>query len=168
VLTAEELKTLLKLEPLPQEGGYFAETYRSAETAPAAALPARFRGPRSFGTAIYYMLTADTFSALHRLRSDEVYHFYLGDPVELLILRPESGGEVVTLGPDLAAGQRVQFGVPAGAWQGSRLVAGGKFALLGTTMAPGWDPADFELGSRAALLAACPHRRDLIQALTRA
>jgi predicted cupin superfamily sugar epimerase len=160
------LKRLLNLKPLEGEGGYFAETYRAAETVGAECLPPRYAGARSFGTAIYYLLTPDTFSALHRLQSDEVYHFYLGAPVELLMLRPDGSGEVQILGSDLRRGQRPQLVVPRGVWQGSRLSAGGEFALMGTTMAPGWDPADFELGQREVLVAAYPHWRDWITALT--
>jgi len=171
MLTAERVAALLGLEPLPIEGGRYRQTYRSAETLARAALPARYDGPRPHGTAIYYLLRGDDFSALHRLRTDEVYHFYLGRPVDLLLLHPDGRDETVRLGPDLEAGQRVQAVVPRGAWQGSRLAPPGgdpgDFALLGTTMAPGYDVADFELGERGALLAAYPRRADLIRALTR-
>jgi hypothetical protein len=104
---------------------------------------------------------------LHRLRSDEIYHFYLGDPVELLLLEPGGTGRLLVLGADLVAGLRPQAVAPAGAWQGSRLAAGGRWALLGTTMAPGFDPADFEPGRRADLSARWPDHRALIEALTR-
>lgn len=171
-LTAEELKAMLGLVPLPHEGGYYAETYRAAESIGREALPPRYAGPRSFGTAIYYLLTPDTFSALHRLESDETYHFYLGDPVELVMLRPSAGsggsGEVLVLGSDLRAGQRLQLTVPHGVWQGSRLRPGGRWALLGTTMAPGWDAAGFTLGLRADLLHEFPAWRNWIEMLTRA
>jgi hypothetical protein len=166
-MTAEELKQLLGLRPLPVEGGYFAETYRSGETIPAAALPARYGAVRSAGTAIYFLLTPDTFSALHRLKSDEIYHFYFGDAVELLMLRPDGSGEVVTLGTGLAAGERPQVIVPQGVWQGSRLRGSGRVALMGTTMSPGWDEADFELGTREKLAREFPKFREWIEALTR-
>jgi predicted cupin superfamily sugar epimerase len=165
-MTAEELKRLLNLAPLLVEGGYFAETYRSPEVLPSAALPSRYSGDRNFGTAIYFLLTPDTFSAMHQLKSDELYHFYLGDPVTMLILHPGGKSEVVTLGQDIEAGQRVQFFVPRQSWQGSWLQSGGVFALMGTTMAPGFDMADFELGDRQMLLAAYPGRRRLIERLT--
>jgi predicted cupin superfamily sugar epimerase len=167
MLTAAEVMALLDLRPLPVEGGYYRETYRSAVTLPAAALPPRYGGGRCAGTAIYYLLTPDTFSALHRLPADEVFHFYLGDPVEMLQLSPDGGGRVVTLGHDLCAGQSPQVVVPAGAWQGSRLADGGRFALLGTTMAPGFDFADYEPGDRAALLTQYPAFAGLIRRLTR-
>jgi predicted cupin superfamily sugar epimerase len=95
---------------------------------------------------MYYLLTPDTFSALHRLPTDEVFHFYLGDPVEMLQLYSDGSGRVVTLGPDLGAGQQLQAIVPRGVWQGSTLRAGGAWALLGTTVAPGFDFEDYEAG----------------------
>jgi predicted cupin superfamily sugar epimerase len=163
---AEELITLLGLQPHPREGGYFRETYRSAEVLPAASLPARYGADRSAGTAIYYLLTPTTFSALHRLASDEVFHFYLGGPVRMLHLYPDGQGREVLLGPDLARGQRPQVVVPRGVWQGSLLEPGGDFALLGCTVAPGFDYADYETGERADLLARYPAFADLIRRLT--
>jgi predicted cupin superfamily sugar epimerase len=165
-MKAEELKKWLNLAPLRGEGGYFAVTYRTPEGVPQAALPPRYNGDRSFGTAIYYMLTPDEFSALHRLKSHEIYHFYLGDAVTLLLLYPGGESEVITLGHGIEAGQRVQVVVPQGTWQGSFLQPGGAFALMGTTMAPGFDPADFELGSRESLMRTYPDRQLLIERLT--
>ena len=165
-MTAEELEKLLNLLPLPVEGGLFAETYRTPEGVLQAALPPRYDGDRSFGTAIYYMLIPDDFSALHRLKSHEIYHFYLGDPVTLLLLHPDGESEVITLGQDIRAGQRVQTVVPHGTWQGSFLQPGGAFALMGTTMAPGFDSADFELGDRESLIRTYPDRQSLIERLT--
>lgn len=167
MISVEQLKALLHLKPLPIEGGYFAETYRSPETIPQEALPPRYSGARSVGTGIYYLLTPDTFSALHRLRSDEVYHFYLGDPVEMCQLWPDGSGKTVLLGPDLLQGMQFQTVVPQGVWQGSRLSPGGRFALLGTTMAPGYDQADFEAGQRESLIQVYPRFKDVILALTR-
>jgi predicted cupin superfamily sugar epimerase len=167
MISVEQLKALLRLKPLPIEGGYFAETYRSSETIPHEALPARYDGPRSMGTGIYYLLTPDSFSALHRLRSDEIYHFYLGDPVELLQLWPDGSGRKVLLGANLPEGMYLQTVVPQGVWQGSRLRPGGRFALLGTTMAPGYDLADFEAGRRESLLETHPQFKEAILALTR-
>ncbi len=163
---AERIKALLNLRPHPAEGGFFAETYRSDERLAGEALPTRYGGARAFGTAIYYLLTPETFSTMHRLASDEVFHFYLGDPVEMLHLFPDGTGRIVTLGPDLEAGMRPQAIVPRGAWQGARLVPGGRFALLGTTVAPGFDFADYEAGPREALLRTYPAFRDCIVALT--
>ncbi|MGC2417409.1 MAG: cupin domain-containing protein [Candidatus Acidiferrales bacterium] len=167
MLTPEQIRDLLKMKPLPVEGGYFAETYRAKDAVAASALPGSYPGERAISTAIYYMLTPDTFSALHRLRGDEVYHFYLGDPVEMLQLKPGGAGEAVLLGQDMAAGMRLQHVVPGGTWQGSRLAPGGKFALMGTTMAPGFDPQDYEAGNRAELAAQYPQYSALITWLTR-
>jgi uncharacterized protein len=170
-LSVEQIIDLLGLQPLPGEGGFYVETYRSAEVIPGGALPGCYGGQdRTFGTAIYYLLTgdADSFSALHRLRGEEVYHFYLGDPVEMLLLLADGTSRRVRLGRDLAAGEAVQFVVPAGAWQGSRLGLGGGYALLGTTMAPGFDPTDFELGLRAELVEQYPAEAERIRGLTRA
>ncbi len=155
-MTVEDIVRLLGLEPHPTEGGYFVETHRTAETVPAEALPDRYGDARAHGTAIYYLLTPDTFSALHRLTSDEVFHFYMGDPVEQLHLLPDGTGRVVTLGTDLDAGHRPQMIVPRGVWQGARLAAGGRFALLGCTVAPGFDFRDYEHGGRATLTGAYP------------
>jgi hypothetical protein len=165
--SAKEIQKLLKLQPLPVEGGYFAETYRSKFTLTQRSLSSGYSGERALSTAIYYMLTPDTFSAMHRLNGDEVYHFYLGDPAEMLILKPDGSGETLLMGQDIVSGMRLQHVVPGGAWQGSRLVPGGKFALLGTTMAPGFDPADFELGSRGELTARYPAYAEIIAVLTR-
>ena len=167
MIKAEELKAALGLEPLPVEGGYFAETYRSGIKIPADVLPEGSDVSRSLATAIYYLLTPHTFSALHRLASDEVYHFYLGDPVELVRLFEDGRAETIMLGPDILEGMRVQAVVPAGVWQGSRLAQGGGFALMGTTMAPGFDPGDYEHGKRDELLELFPQARELITALTR-
>jgi predicted cupin superfamily sugar epimerase len=164
--TAEELITFLRLQPHPREGGHFRETYRSADRLPAAALPAHYGADRSAGTAIYYLLTPDTCSALHRLATDEVFHFYLGGPVQMLQLAPDGTGRVLTLGPDVLAGQCPQVVVPRGIWQGSFLAPGAPFALLGATVAPGFDYADYESADRAALTAQYPDFAGLIRRLT--
>jgi uncharacterized protein len=165
-MTVEQLIEMLQLEPLPIEGGYFRQTWRSQDTVSSLA---RFGRDKPAGTAIYYLLSdaPDSFSALHRLPTDEVYHFYLGDPVELLMLGDAGSIATVVLGPDLPAGQRVQHVVPRGVWQGSRLRAGGRVALLGTTMAPGYDPQDYEGGERGDLCARYPGAAAEIVRLTR-
>lgn len=163
-----ELIARLGLTPHPREGGWFVETYRSGERIPGDALSGRYGAERALGTAIYYLLTATTFSEMHRLASDEIFHFYLGDPVEMLLLAPDGTGATVCLGIDLAAGMRPQLVVPRGVWQGARLREGGRFALLGTTVAPGFDYGDYESGARADLLAAYPAHAPRIVALTRA
>jgi predicted cupin superfamily sugar epimerase len=155
-MTPEDVIAALGLQPLLMEGGWFCETYRST---------ARI-GDKSLATAIYYLITPTSFSRLHRLPSDELFHFYLGDPVEQLQLFPDGAGQVVTLGADLAAGQRPQALVSAGVWQGSRLMPGGRFALLGTTMSPGFEFADYEDGDRDQLSVAYPTWRSQIVELT--
>jgi hypothetical protein len=167
--TAAQLIEYLHLEPLTIEGGHFGQTYVAQESIPADALPKRYGAARVMGTAIYYLLTSDpdSFSALHRLTTDEIYHFYLGDPVEMLLLHPGGRGGRIVLGPAVLAGEHVQFVVPRDTWQGSRLIKGGGFALMGTTMAPGFDLADWSEGRRAALLREYPEHDKLIRALTR-
>lgn len=165
MLSAAQIIELLGLAPLPIEGGYFRRTYTSAERVRRAALPARYSTDKDLCGAIYYLLHDDARSLLHRLLTDEIYHFYLGDPVELLLLYPDGRHALHTLGPDLAAGQQVQLVAPQGVWQGSWLRAGGSYALLGTTMAPAYDDADFELADRAALLRQYPACAALIEAL---
>lgn len=154
------------LEPLPGEGGYYVQTYRSKESIAKSALPQRYDSERVFGTAIYYLLTPDTFSALHRLPTDEIFHFYLGDPVRMLHLLPDGQSKTFTLGQDIVQGQELQLVVPRGVWQGSYLNPGGRFALLGTTMAPGFEFVDLELGDREVLISKYPDRKDMIQRLT--
>ncbi|MBI4462241.1 MAG: cupin domain-containing protein [Acidobacteria bacterium] len=169
MVTPEQLIKYLHLELLPVEGGYFRQSYRSAEAIPRQGLPARYRSEKAFCTAIYYLLTSDpdSFSALHRLPTDEMYHFYLGDPVQMLLLHPDGRSQRVVLGSDVLNGQQVQFVVPRDVWQGSRLLPGGRLALLGTTMAPGFDPDDFLAGDRGALIHHYPDCADFIRSLTR-
>ena len=157
-MTVEEVIRHFDLQPLTMEGGYFRQNYRSPETTPEG---------KPMGTAIYYLLTADTFSRLHKLPADEIYHFYLGDPVELLLLHRNGTGGIVTLGKEIEKGMEVQLAVPAGCWQGSRLVPGGKWALLGTTMAPGFTDDDFIPGERQRLKENYPQFADDIERLTR-
>jgi uncharacterized protein len=166
MLTAENIRELLNMRPHPIEGGYFAETYRGMPMIPKTLLPG-YPADRSISTAIYYMLTPDTFSAMHRVRGDEMFHFYLGDPVEMLQLKPDGTGEILVLGQDIAAGMRLQHTVSGGMWQGSRLRQGGKYALLGTTMAPGFEYEDYETGKRPNLLTQYPAHSQMITSLTR-
>ena len=166
MLTAQEVIDRLQLVPLTIEGGYFRETYRSSLRHMEHALPPEFGGERNASTAIYYLLTPETFSAMHRVKSDEVFHFYAGDAVEMLQLRPDGESAVVLIGNNLVAGQSPQIVVPAGFWQGCRLVPGGRWALLGCTVAPGFDYADFEAAARSELLEQYPERADWIAALT--
>lgn len=160
-MTADQIKKLLNLAPHPVEGGYFRRTFTSAANLD---LP---RGTRPQGTAIYYLLEAGAFSELHMLDSDEMFHFYLGDPVEMLQLYPDGRSAVFTLGQDLAAGQQVQLLVPAGVWQGMRLIGEGKLALLGCTVVPGFNYADYHNAGYEELVAKWPEQGERIRALTR-
>jgi predicted cupin superfamily sugar epimerase len=160
-MTANEIRALLNLEPHPIEGGFFRRTYSSPGTVDPP------RGRRHQGTAIYYLLEPGTFSEMHVLDSDEIFHFYLGDPVEMLQLYPDGRSAVFSLGQDLAAGQHVQLVVPAGVWQGTRLIGDGKVALLGCTVTPGFDFADYRNASYAELAARWPAEADRIRQLSR-
>jgi len=167
VPTASEIIERLQLVPLTIESGYFRETYRAPLMLPAGALPTDYGGQRNASTCIYYLLTPETFSAIHRVRSDEIFHFYAGDPVEMLQLWPTGKAKVITIHNDLAPGYEPQVVVPAGVWQGCRLVPGGEWALLRCTVAPGFDYADFELAKRADMLALSTEYSVLITALTK-
>ena len=153
------IRTLIeryRLEPLPVEGTLFAQTYRSAgELGPE----------RPLGTAMIGLYCEEPVSQsrFHRLRQDELWHFYAGDPLRLILLRPDGSAEDVILGPDPSRGHHAQFLVPAGVWQAGHLVAGGLYSLYGCTLAPGYTPDSFEGGTRAALLAAFPSRRNDIE-----
>lgn len=166
MLTAQEVIDRLRLVPLTIEGGYFRETYRAPLRFMPQALPTEYGGERCASTAIYYLLTPDTLSAIHRVRSDEVFHFYAGDPVEMLQLSPDRGSEIVRIHNDFARDCQPQIVVPAGVWQGSRLVEGGRWALMGCTVAPGFEYVDFEAGRRAELVAQFPEHTALIMAFT--
>lgn len=176
--TAEEVIALLGLEPLPHEGGAFRETYRSAHRVPN---PIETQDTRAASTQIYYLLRPGESSALHRVRSDEVFHHYLGDPVLQLRIDDASmtfeasdavpRAELVVIGPDLRAGHRPQMLAPGDVWQGAVLADSPAFgyALLGCTVAPGFEWADFELiGPEAArrLAGHLPEHATLIEALT--
>ena len=166
-MTAEDVKRLLDLTPLEREGGFFRETYRSRWMISSEYLPEGIRGQRSIGTAIYYMVTPESFSTLHRLPGTEIFHFYLGDPVVMLELHPDGKAQTVTLGHDIAAGQQPQVVVRGNVWQGCRLAPGGRWALMGTTMSPGFDYADYETGAREELIAQYPEMADAIRQYTR-
>ena len=160
-MTADEIKSLLHLEPHPVEGGWYRRTYTSEVST------ALLRGVRPYGTAIYYLLEEGTFSEMHRVASDEIFHFYLGDPVEMLLLYPNGRSALLSFGPDLTTGQQPQILVPAGVWQGERLVEGGKLALFGCTVTPGFDFADYRSGKYEELAAGWPAEAARIRKLTR-
>ncbi|WP_212754750.1 cupin domain-containing protein [Nakamurella aerolata] len=147
-LSADQVRDLLALQPLPVEGGWFRRSF--------------FDGTSS---AIYYLLTAGEISALHRLQAPEVYHFYSGAPARLLVLHPDGSVDEPVLGTDLLAGQRPQLVVPAGSWQGASST--GEWSLVGTTMAPPYTDEQFTLADRADLTARYPAAAARIAELTR-
>ncbi|MFF7857971.1 cupin domain-containing protein [Streptomyces sp. NPDC007904] len=158
-MTPDDLVAHYGLEPIPREGGRFRRTWAG---------PERPDG-RPEGTAIVALLTdaPDDYSALHRLPADEVWHFYLGDPLQLLLLAPDGTARTPVLGPDVLGGQHVQLTVPAGTWMGARVAQGGAWTLFGCTMAPGFTPEGYEHGDAAELTARHPGHADRIAALCR-
>lgn len=165
-MNAADLVRQLGLQPHP-EGGFFRETYRASEAIAGPALPRRFGGARSISTAIYFLLEAGQCSHLHRIKADEVWHFYAGDPLIVVEIDPAGRLKTTELGEDGV----FQHVVPAGAWFGAIPAEGGRFApmgftLVGCTVAPGFDFADFELADRAALAAEYPAHQDWVRRLT--
>jgi uncharacterized protein len=158
-LTADELIKFLGLKPHP-EGGYYRESYRSPGTIPG------FTPPRAFSTAIYYLLVQGSISKLHRLSADEIFHFYKGDPLTWVLLGPGGTLKKIILGQDLKKNHQPQMVVPAGTWFGGSLNPGGNYALMGTTVAPGFEFKDFEIGKREELLKAFPRAEKEIFELT--
>lgn len=164
-MTAEKFIEMLDLKPLPGEGGFYRETWKSAEKLETGCLPGHYKTSRVFSTCIYYLLIPDSFSALHALPTEEIWHFYLGDPIEQLQLFPDGSGKIVEIGNDFSAGQTPQVIVPKGVWQGSKLKKGGKFALVGTTMSPGFEFEDYLPGNKVELLRKYPSFANLINQL---
>ncbi|RDC62366.1 cupin domain-containing protein [Adhaeribacter pallidiroseus] len=169
-MTAADYVACLQLQPHP-EGGYYQETYRSADNIPHNSLPPRFAqsttGDRSFATAIYFLLPAGEFSAFHQIKSDEGWHFYAGGSMLIHVLHPSGRYEQIKLGPNLPQGENFQAVVPAGAWFASEPAPGTAFALVGCTVAPGFDFADFQMARAQTLLPLCPEQSELITRLCR-
>ncbi len=156
-----------KLHLLPHpEGGYYAETYRSAETMAKQALPGRFGGDRNFSTAIYFLLPVGEFSAFHRIQSDELWHFYEGEPLHVYVIHPGGNLEIIRLGNKLEDGEVFQAVVAAGCWFASAPSAEEGYSFVGCTVAPGFDFADFELADMETLAALYPQHRELIRNMT--
>ena len=158
------LRKQYNFQPIHQEGGYFFSTYHSEMMVPGISPGAP---QRLAGSAIYFLLTPGDFSALHRLKEDEVYHFYDGSPIELLQLFSDGTASVTICGPEFWNGQQPQVVIKHGTWQGSHPLDPKNYSLLGTTMTPGFTPSDFELGKRDELIKAYPKFADKIKALTR-
>ncbi len=165
-MTPEFLTQHFQLEPLTIEGGMFHLEYRNGEQVPADALPPRYTHAKALGNAILYLHQPQTCSVMHRLRTDELYHFYNGDPVTLLLLFPDGHFETHVLGREYDKGHKPFLVAPRDVWQGSFLNAGGEWALIGCSLAVAYDNDDFELGVRELLCAQYPDAADLIRRLT--
>jgi predicted cupin superfamily sugar epimerase len=168
-MNAEYFIEKLQMQPLPVEGGYFTVTHLAEEDIGRAALPARYPCDRPFYSAIYYLVTVDQFSAMHKLPTDEIYYFHYGDPLELLLLAPDGSGTSKQLGLDIEAGQLPQILAPKHWWQGSRPLPGGDhgFSLVSTSMAPAYMESDPEFGQFATLTSKYPQFAEMIKSLTR-
>ncbi len=162
----DKLIKILDLEPHP-EGGYYKESYRSLGTIGFNDPTSNFSGERSYCTAIYYLLTSDTFSAFHRIKQDEVWHFYDGLPIQIHLINSLGEYSITTLGREIIKGELPQFVVPAGSWFGVTVIDDNGYALLGCTVAPGFNFNDFELGDRTILIAEFPQHSEIITSLTR-
>lgn len=165
-MTAEQLIQQYNLQPHPQ-GGWYKETYRSNEQIAGDALPERFGGDRAFSTAIYFLLEQGNFSAFHRIKSDECWHFYAGDPLLVYVLQEDGQLEIIQLGNDIGKGQLFQFVVPANCWFASRPAPDSSFCFVGCTVAPGFDFADFEMTKTSSLSAFFPQHKVIIEELCR-
>jgi predicted cupin superfamily sugar epimerase len=171
MLTPEEIIEWLKLQPNQLEGGYFAGTYESVIKLADVSLPGfpATEAGRPLCGAIYYFLDASGFSALHKVTGDMLYHFYSGDPVQMLLLYPPGSPnrtEVCIFSNDIAAGGSPMKLIPGGTWLGSRLTPGGSYALMGVTMAPGFHPIDYSIGKRDELIKNYPEQKDMIESLS--
>lgn len=164
--TLQELVEHFDLQAHP-EGGYFRETYRSQASLPAQQLPGDFPDRRHISTCIYFLLTADNFSAFHRIRQDEIWHFYYGAPLTLHLLTQDGAYQKHHIGMDIHQGAIPQFIVPGGAWFAAEVAQPGAFSFIGCTVAPGFDFADFELAQAAELIQVYPAQAELINRLTR-
>jgi uncharacterized protein len=162
--TAEYWIRHLHLLPHP-EGGFYRETYRAAENIQLCGLPSRFPAPRSFSTAIYFLLRSQDKSLFHRIKSDELWHFHAGSALNIYLLQ-EEGLQVFKLGDNLDDGDSLQVVIPANCWFGAKLHSLNGYTLAGCTVAPGFDFKDFELADRASLLREFPDQEQIITALT--
>lgn len=149
------------------EGGWFKEVYRSTETIKQEHLPVGFTGERHHSTSIYFMLTSDTFSAFHRIKSDELWHFYDGSPVTIYMIDDKGMYSEIKLGRDIDAGEVFQCVIPKGVWFGAKVIEPDSFCLVGCTVAPGFHFNDFELGKRNEIAKKFPMHKGIIERLTR-
>ncbi len=154
------------LQPHP-EGGWHRRTYKSNESIAASALPERFEGDRAFSTAIYFLLEKGNFSAFHRIKSDECWHFYSGDPLEIFMIRSNGSLEIITMGNDIEKEHCFQYIVPANCWFAGRPASGSEYCFVGCTVSPGFEFDDFELADAENLSAIYPQHKELINVLCR-
>ncbi|GAB4070274.1 cupin domain-containing protein [Ancylobacter sonchi] len=154
-MTADEVIVRLDLAP-GATCGFVRLTYVAPQRIAPAGLPAPFEGGRPMGSALYFLVTPAAPVQLHRIRNDQLYHYYLGDPLDVLLLHEDGRVERAVVGPDLAAGQCVQLFIPGGTFHTARLAAGGHWFLGGSTEWPGVEPEDVELGDSEALVARFP------------
>lgn len=165
-MTVQQLIQQYNLQPHP-EGGWYKETYKSDEYISGSTLPERFGGSRVFSTAIYFLLEQGNFSAFHRIKSDECWHFYAGDPLVVYVMQLNGRLDIIHLGNDIEKGQVFQFVVPANCWFASRPAPGSTFCFVGCTVAPGFDFTDFELAKASSLTALFPQQKVIIEELCR-
>ena len=165
-MTVQQLIQQYNLQPHP-EGGWYKETYKSGEYISGSALPERFGGSRAFSTAIYFLLEQGNFSAFHRIKSDECWHFYAGDPLQVYVMQLSGRLDIIHLGNDIEKEQVFQFVVPANCWFASRPAPGSTFCFVGCTVAPGFDFTDFELAKASSLTALFPQHKAIIEELCR-
>jgi len=166
MLSPQLLIDLYGLQPHP-EGGWYKQTYKSNEQIPAEVLPGRIYGSRAFSTAIYFLLQQNEFSAFHRIKSDECWHFYAGDPLLIYVIKTGGELEIISLGGDIENGQLFQYIVPANCWFASRPAPESSWSFVGCTVSPGFEFSDFELAKASALIAEYPRYEKIIQELCR-
>jgi uncharacterized protein len=164
--TADYWISRLRLTRHP-EGGYFRRIYEATEKIDKAHLPDRYNGPRVFSTAIYYLLPGHEFSAFHRLKSDELWHYYQGSPLTLYVLHSSGLLEKNKLGPNFDKGETFQISIDAGDWFAAAVEDHEAYTLAGCTVAPGFDFDDFELGRRVELVHQFPDHAGIINRFTR-
>ncbi|MEM8509080.1 MAG: cupin domain-containing protein [Bacteroidota bacterium] len=162
----ERLVQKLGLVPHP-EGGYFKETYRSIGAIPTGVLGKPFQGNRNFCTAIYFLLTSDSFSAFHKIEQDEIWHFYCGAPITLHQISPEGDYSKQLIGSNILTGETPQLVVPARSWFAAAVDEKDRYALVGCTVAPGFDFSDFTLANCDSLVAKFPQHKEIIVQFTR-
>jgi len=163
--TKEDIINKLNLEPHP-EGGYFKEVYRAEGEIDSSSLTKDYKGKRNYSTSIYFLLTSDSFSAFHRIKQDEIWHFYDGSPILLHVINEKGEHSQIIIGRDLLAGHHPQYVVPGGCWFATEVINENDFSFVGCTVSPGFSFEDFELRSEEYLTSLFPHNKEVISKLT--